>query len=649
MPYNDPVRLFLKGDRVEAAKHVREARTMLWRLARTTANSGAASARDHQKLAGGVTVDLVIAGLQAAIVITAPGGEAGTIKIEDTFVVYPRTEALPDGIHAETPQLMLRYESDVDQWFTLFHTAEVPGYDDLARPKGTYRTEKGELAFPDGVKHAGNIDWRGNDGLRLSWYGPSSRYFFDPYVEPTTQYGKHVFMLGQVLLDVDQYITESLPLAEFDERYVMGAALSPDRKRLFVVMANLPAGTTDTGTVPPFTVSVPSPWPQETFSVQLCEFRVSNNPALKQVMRMSVVPGSRVVLHTQMLTNAYNPWFFNASATRAVSVGLPASVTTVTDYQQGGLVAAPSEFSQVFTASVGFGGFIATTQVGIGLAPFTAMLAVDFREDTLVELQVRRTGVADAPESFSLMLDGREYRLYSRLNLGSPFSQSVFHRYIYHADIREKTLVLHNLAVAYDFSTETIISSSASLDLYQDGALKKSLPIPFFDAIAGGLGSQIVALDNDWRDATTGVHLSPHYALYGIGGGYEPPGTTFIRWHGAIAGYRYLAYPGSEYFGAYGVTANTPKIYDPISADANGGFDGDRLDIHGKYSVLGCASYDGATMLSGYGFRAGTGLSSHLVVSPEVGATLPVLTGVSGAKERYQPIWLLGALPRQDS
>src|SRR5690606_35861489 len=111
--------------------------------------------------------------------------------VRDDFVVWARTGALPDGIDEDRPQQILR-----PAWTTFFDNADVEGYEDFTGDKGTY----GGM-FPQGLLLAGNIDWLSPiTGERISWYGPSSRYWYDDWRLPRAQYGKHVFHLGQVLL-----------------------------------------------------------------------------------------------------------------------------------------------------------------------------------------------------------------------------------------------------------------------------------------------------------------------------------------------------------------------------------------------------------------------------------------------------------------
>src|SRR5690606_33738713 len=104
-------------------------------------------------------------------------------------------------------------------------------YETFSGRKGTYGAR-----FPEGVRYAGNVDWRGKDGERVSWYGPERRYWAAPYLSLHSQYGRFVFILGHKLLDLQEY-------DGFPEPFVMGACIVGTH--LYVVQADLPPGPTE--------------------------------------------------------------------------------------------------------------------------------------------------------------------------------------------------------------------------------------------------------------------------------------------------------------------------------------------------------------------------------------------------------------------
>ena len=126
MAYLGPVRLSLKGDRAVAVRFVRTGRVLLWKMEQETAG---ASARRTVNLADGIVIDAVIAGRLRMLTITAPEGGGETADIIEHFVTWPRTEALPDGIDEDHPQLMHRVEDDA--WRTLFYDPSIDCYDEF--------------------------------------------------------------------------------------------------------------------------------------------------------------------------------------------------------------------------------------------------------------------------------------------------------------------------------------------------------------------------------------------------------------------------------------------------------------------------------------------------------------------------------------
>lgn len=644
MSYNDPVRLYLRGDRVEAAKYIRTARVLLWKLARHTANAGQASARSSHKLPGGVTIDLVLAGRQAAIVITAGVPERADVKIEEQFVVWARTEDLLPGIDADHPQQMLAFRDG--EWRTLFYSPEIDGYEAFAGAKGTYRTEDNVDVFPDGVRHAGNVDWRSKDGIRVSWYGPSSRYWFDPYAQPRTQFGKFVFMLGHVLLDVDQYIIDSDPDSPFAERWVMGAALD-GLTHLLVVHADLPVFTTPPETVPPDTVVAYMPvsrvlTPYNT-PLTLCRYEIARDTIVPT--KFSVTPQSREVIATFTLDTAFNPWFFNESATSAVSVLPPSNVFLVGSGTT--VVQAPQESSLVCTLSAS-GNLVSTL---VSAAPQgSAVIAADFKKNTLVEMVLQRSLGNGGDDRLTIVMNGRSWVLRENVQLSGRNIQDVTYSYLMYADLRQDVLLLMERKFVVDFPASTTITPEYQrVGLYcgENSAFDEStFNISFASGLIRTLANQGAAVW-DVTQTLAGLPVAPQFFLYQIRAVQEITGV-FLRFQGAHGGYDYLPYRGEHYFAGYGLYnafSSHPLTTIASQSNAVSPLD-DQDDFDGRQSVLGCAGYEGVAMASTYASRAPLGGAVNLVLNLDAPAALPTLTGVDGEKARYHPIWLLGALPR---
>lgn len=647
MSYNDPVRLFLKGDRVVAARYVRTARTLLFNTIRQAAGAGVTQGRHIFKLGAGVTVEVLFAGNLAGIVITAPQGGVPTFKIEEQFVTWPRTVPQPDGIDPEHPQLMHSIKDKA--WRTLFYSPEIAGYEDFDAPKGTYRTENTLPVFPNGVRHAGNIDWRRKDGVRISWYGPSTRYFYDPFVQPQEQFGTKVFMLGQVLLDVEQYIVDSAPDSPFNERYVLGAALQ-GTDHLLVIHAELPYMDTPSETIPAGTVKAWMPVTYEvtplSVPVTLCRYEIARPDPVEDPTRWEVVPGSRVQLTAMPIDNALNPWFFNESATTAVSAMPPSDVFfAATDTA---VVRPPESVGRICLMS-DVGGVITRN---LSLAPGTssAAIAADFKGDQLVEMTVERSPNNDGADVFTIGMGGRRYEVFRETRNGADTNQTITLSYFLYADLREDTLALfeRQFTVVFDGGT-TVTTHKNQTTLYCGDASVAdgygNLDLTF----VSGLPTTIAAPTRGVPKQLATLTLTPQFFLYQIRARSQvfPVSLVELRMQGLHGGFRYLARPSWHYWGGYGVynaLTDQPAYAVADSATPSAPLDF-KTDFDAHTSVLGCAAYEGVAMLSTYAARAPLGAAANLVCSPELPTTLPILTGVTGAKERYHPIWLLGALP----
>lgn len=644
MAYHGPVRLSLKGDRAVAARFIRVGRVLLWKMEQS--NAGASSRRTIT-VGEGIVIEAVIAGRLRLLTITAPEGGGEEVKIIEHFVTWPRTEALPDGIDLTHPQLMHRVEDDV--WRTLFYDPDIDGYDEFERLKGVYRTENNVPVFPDGVRHAGNLDWRSKDGVRVSWYGPSSRYFLDPYVQPTSQYGKKVFMLGQVLYDAEQYMADADEA--FAEQYVMGAALSPDRRWLYTVQAELPYGITLGGNAPPFTTAIFPPYPttdpyepDAPIPIAVCRYRVLRGAT---PTTFSIEPESREVLHAGVYQRALNPWFFNERADTAVSTAFPELLTSIL---ASGTYTPPSPSNPVLVYNDG-----AVTRRDVSAAPGAdGVLAADFRGNTLVELLVRRHAtpspqpLAGDVDAFSFALGAASWNAYSVTYTNPPAlaQQIVHHRVLLWADLRAGTAVFAHLQITGTVPSATTIVYE--IELWHGAARVQATPIEWGALPGIGLPRRIA---DSSIDGSRGMHMNaatpvaPLFFLYGSYISFAGI-VTVVSFPGKLGTLWTTPYPQTDMFGQYAFTGSAPAPYNRVLSVAN--FSSDLTDFDGHLSVLGAASYEGASMLSCYDFGTRDGAAFNLMHGPEAGVTLPVVTGVSGPKQRYHPIWLLGALPRTE-
>lgn len=318
MAYFEPLRVSIVGDEVAGARYVNTARRLAYELLRQIREAGVPSARrTFLDNAVGVKIEVVIADKIVAAVITV-GAEKMPEFLPDDFVAWPRDTVYPDGVDFEFPQLILKApKREGGQWGTFFKSAEIPAYEAFGHnPKGTYGAR-----FPDGVRYAGNVDWRGKDGERVSWYGPERRYWAAPYLALSSQYGHYVFILGHKLLDLQAYEDG------FPETYVMGAAIVG--RFLYVVQADLPAIPPDGSSYPssmrPYEVFFTPPFPTQSFTTRLVRYTITVDGAQQAPEAWSVAAGSHESLWDQEEEGWINPWFFNRDASRAVSVRNPAN------------------------------------------------------------------------------------------------------------------------------------------------------------------------------------------------------------------------------------------------------------------------------------------------------------------------------------
>lgn len=596
-----------------------------------------------QQLPGGGHITAEIHGQQPRVSIYVPpgGDQRIPVRLPEDFVVWARDESRPEGIDAAYPQQILR-----PKWKTFFFNSEVDGYEGFQGPKGVYQFgQDGGLLFPDGIRHSGNIDWRSVAGQHLSWYGPSTRYWVDPFVQVRTQYGKQVFMLGQVLLDVDQYIEDSDPDLPFSARYVMGAAL--DGLDLYVVHADLPVGTTSTAPVPGGTYMTDPYYPTAPIPHEVCRYRLIPDPDHPTFRK--VLSRSREVLWEGGLRTGAMPWFFNPQATRAHCFSVPAGSFGGIDFVSfstlGGTPVPPSPTAPVVMLEID-GDNVTVTTVQVSVSPSgEGALAGDYDDagnpvQVLVSRQQRAVGGLEPganmiSDHWMMSVGGatvdlqRQYRdqgstgdytvRRSPMYVDARTGFAVFFREVAHASF---TFDLREVWVEVYLRGELV---HEELKVSQTGSA-----IEFTGLVRDY--STLDQVNSAWRE----YNVSPMYALYGFMAwvvGLESGGGYPCRHPGFIV----LPYQAGHYYGARkaGGTTGPPN---PTAAECSVTPERERLDFDGKDLVISGASGPAASMFSGYTFTNGQ-LDSCYWISDR---SLEELTGVDGANARYHPLWTLG-------
>lgn len=313
------------GDRGRASAYIPDARKVLGFVKQEAARNGLKTYKKRVVLPDGTVLIGEIHGSQPIITIQVPPITLGEDqdRFPEDFVVIARNQAFPDGIDTDRPQQILRpTDEDPAKWRTFFWDIDITGYDSFDKPKGTYRFKSGVELFPDGATYAGNVDWRSKRNVRVSWYGPTLRYWYDRFRQPSAQYSKHVFMLGQILLDIDQYCTDSS--VSFDERLVLGACFVGNK--LFVMQAEIddqPTSYSAPATARKREGICSDPYPVDAIKLRLVRYTVIEEPGEQGVDRFKVADNSDETLWTDELAGFVNPWFFNQDGTVVETFSMP--------------------------------------------------------------------------------------------------------------------------------------------------------------------------------------------------------------------------------------------------------------------------------------------------------------------------------------
>jgi hypothetical protein len=316
--YLDWTHVHVHGDRAAAALLLPYGRKLLGYLAEQR-SLGAQDAVIQKVLSDGSVVRAEFIGDLPRITITPNSTTVeATSPLPPGFVVTPRNTAKPSGFDDADPQEILAPATD--RWHTFAYTREIAKTIPVAGI-GTYFAR-----FPDGLRHGANQDWVSPEGVRLNWYGPSRRYWWDNYRTPDGQYGPWVFLNGAPLLDIEAYFAS----APIDEKYVLGAAYRGGW--LYVMQAAIADFPDDVGnTVPANYPNWPEPgysgwfsvpYPPGDTSLALYRYRVLQNPAATGNADLFHL-GNAELLWTHTGRGWVNPWFFDPQVTVCESFAMP--------------------------------------------------------------------------------------------------------------------------------------------------------------------------------------------------------------------------------------------------------------------------------------------------------------------------------------
>ncbi|HEY3434230.1 MAG TPA: hypothetical protein VGK41_01120 [Solirubrobacterales bacterium] len=668
-PYHEGWRhLRVEGDKDAARRFYPLARKVLGYVVQQAEQNGLGVASHTIRTEEGVVITGEVHAGIPRMTIFVPEGVTSepTIPLED-IVVWARNETLPDGIDAEHPQQVLKPPGgnggDGD-WTTYFFNGAILGYDTFGRRKSVY-----EPIFPEGLRRAGNLDWCGPQRERIQWYGPSTRYWYDPFVQMVAQYGDKVFMAGQIVLDTEQYAIDSGEL--FNEHYVLGAGI----RGLWLYVVQVQAQNLSVPVPDPEAVGLPGE-PYYLFSVGYTPFDIDT-----VVCRYGLIPhpdgspgyrvatGSREVLWSGAVARGLNPWFFNLDCTEAVTY-LPPEIQAY-----GSSVFVPS-FDASTTQKVLTLTFdeddpgeppiasIEDTEVSLAPGGGEAPIAADYdRAGNRVEVRIRRRDLNLPPASlgylsqrFDVLCGGSEVELRS-LSREAP-TENYFdtRRWVMWADAREGVLVTRRQNVHFrdpPGSGDPFVSMEVWLEVWRRGALILSRTDGRTDISAdnNSFGTYIAYSGNqgDRQSDCIDDALAPMLPLYGWCWGHN---NSFVPHQiaGHHAGFCYLPRQPAVMFGytltgrldAFGV--NIPSVVNVYADRVNPEPADERLDFDGMDVTLGAVATGNVVVLSAYPKGAGTHPADHVVL-PAGSPQLPSLTGVVEGFERYHPVWLLGRPP----
>ncbi|WP_394539902.1 hypothetical protein PRJ39_04670 [Lysobacter enzymogenes] len=544
---------------------------------------------------------------------------ADPVRGKDDFVVWARDVAHPQGLDDRTPQQILR-----PGWTTFFYDAKTEGYDAFAGKKGTYRG-----LFPHGLRYAANLDWRSPDDERIQWYGPSSRYFVDGYRRPLAQYGRWVFCLGQVLLDVDRYC--EISQIDFPQRSVLGAAF--DGRGLVVVLAALSEVTW--AAAPPLASARPDGWASPSYymgevPLALRRFEMVIDPAAPGPMKRHVLAGSHQTLWEGALPRATAPWHFDPAGRVAVSHVPPNSAQTV---QRGEEWLRPDAAHTRLQLTVGANGTARLTRAAVSL-PAGDGASAALAEDGPATLEVVRRG-----RGLAYRMDGAETPAWE-LGLvtdGTPGRVDWCRRQVLCADLRERALLLLEARQTYAGGASPAHRFAYRVILWQRGSERVVAETPV-ERTAFTMTPTYTATLARLAEAPVAPLALMHLHAFGS----SNLGLTTDFGMSLLATHFLTPFRKADTFGQTRI-GNTPGAWLAIrdtAITASNSAANTQTDFAGHTTMPGFASVDGHTVCSYNTNIYFNGV--EMIANYATGQTLGGLTGISGEQARYHPIWLLG-------
>lgn len=592
------------------------------------------------------------------------------VAVRSAFVVWARDQDLPDGIDAEFPQQLIRPMDSADgdrTWEVFRYTSDLGG-----RGDGTYIGR-----HPDGLKFSGNVDWEGKAKERLSWYGPQTRYWYDGWRQPSLQYGPFVFLLGKVLLDIDDYCTESD--VDLEERRVLGAALSGNW--LYVMQADLPDVTAVNYYERGGDVFSSPQVPTYTVALRLVRYLLSMTPGVPgAIPNYAVINESHETLWTHSAAGYVGPWHFSPDCDKAATMRMPEHIECHRYVNGAGVKSfiGPSTSSMLAELAITTEGVDLTetpTSLDYTSGIFEALVAVDYdRNGDRIDLYLRFESVdtwVPTDNDFTLAFGNDWANVY--LRRGDAVKVPIFVR-----DASEFQFVTWGHPIAMDLRADAFVmvkhqqldaewNFGMSLTIWNKGAVESDVQKGTRNVV--NFGPVHYSIWFNMAHHAGSASVSPFYLLLGhclmghYGAGFWGVGDDVPRsvYHasGFSGGHLYYlqdAGDGTQNFGGTGRLADTSgttvvafSLWGDAAPPAH--FNNNREDASGRFNPAALACIDGTLLYSGPG-RAivfadpgdpNTGFQCEHYVTM---GSLPTITGVSGTDARFHNAWVLGALPR---
>lgn len=668
--FTDWTHVHVVGDRDRAAPYLPFARKLLGFVDAEARRGGLGTHIARRRLEDGAEVIAEVRGGIPRITIIpppVPSAQQEPPMLGD-FVVFARNDALPDGIDVEHPEQVLRLRKG-DTWRTYTFNDEVM----QGRSDGTYSG-----AFPNGVRHAGNCDWIGPRDVRLSWYGPSLRYWCDRWRQPSAIYGRWVFMLGETLLDIDAYCADAA--IAMAERLVLGAAVRGPW--LYVMQAAMP-DMPDPPTAPvgrPLDVFVTTPFTTGQVTLRLMRYRIETTDGEGGVLRYRVLVGSHEALWSNVAFCTVNPWFFSPEGDRCSSVVMPPNVhlRRYSDASEAYHYNLPDETHQIAELTIGDDGAVTTEVTTDGLTLHDSsgqaqecVVAVDYdRDGNRIELLLGYVAFAapldylagipgspyqDPREDFRFVLPWANY--YFRVGehriplfqaSGTNSYDDAWSRPLT-IDIREGAFVFgryrrlpsdpFDIAVDLHVYNRGVLDGSVELERFHEPNIRPPLHTHWQSLITEGGRQRATPLSLLFGVAMTGTSVSP----YPTGGAWSPWAQyTDVGFNPPWAFQDPDQLFGvSVFYDDTGTAADSFVTFaEQVPPDAPYSRYPDAL---GRKQAMAMASRDGVLLFSGPGHQIGDGARN---VHYATKAHLPALTGVADAGARFHPLWLIGRPPQ---